>query len=452
MLAKLAVKNIRYYAGNYIVYLITVCLLSWTYYTFASFAGGGYMQLFQLSKVYSSCFSIGAWTLLIFTAIFIWFSTDFFFQQRKQEFGMYILMGIKKNKVCALICIETIILGMMSAAGGIIAGIFTASPVQKLLGMILNEKSGDAISAALPASDIVSMILKFFCVFALFSLLNSLSIRRSELIDLFHAKDLQEQPLKTSALRTAPAVILLLAGYVMIFQVKDSVNIYLLPAGLACVTSGTILLFMSGMGYFAGLLRQSRHCASNIASRVNITGMLHSVRRNSGAWATIALLAGASISIFILAYGLYQPLKAAAEESGDYGTEMLNMTKVLIIVLLLIGIALLASTGSLLYFRALSEMHDNRKNYRVLFCIGAGKHNLKQIVRKGSLTMFLLPFAAGVFHSLVFSLYIHQRNLLHSFIPILISVAVYTAIYMMYYLLSIRQGYRLLSETCRQSA
>ncbi len=452
MLAKLAIKNIRYYAGNYIVYLITVCFLSWAYYTFISLSNGSYMQILQMNKVYRSCFGIGAWTLLIFTAIFIWFSTDFFFQQRKQEFGMYIMLGIKKNKVSALLCIETVILGMISTTVGIIAGVVTASPVQKLLALILNENADGTISAMLPASELAFMFLKFFCVFALFSALNCVSIRRSELIDLFHAKYLQEQPLKTSMPRTAPGIVLLLAGYVMIFQVKDGSNVHLLPIGLGCVTLGTVILFMLGTGHFAGIIRKSRHCASNISSRVNITAMLHCVRRNTGAWATIALLIGTSVSTFILAYGMYQPMKTAADELGSDGAEILNMTKVLIIVLLLVGIALLASTGSILYFRALSEMQDNRKNYRVLFCIGAGKQDLKQTIRKQSLTMFLLPFGAGILHSLVFSLYIQQRNLLHSFIPVIASIAVYAVIYMLYYIISIKQGYRLAGEACRQTA
>lgn len=444
MLTKLALKNLRYYAQHYLIYLITICFLSWAYYTFISFSQGDYMQVLQQKEAYQYCFKIGYWMLLFFTAIFVWFSTDFFFQKRKQEFGMYRLMGIKRNTIGYLLVTESVIMGMLAVIGGIAAGILTAAPIQKLVAWILNEDG--KISVFLSPGAIGKMLLLFFLVFAVFSFLNYLSVRNSQLVDLFHAKETSEKPLKISMKRFFPSFLLLCIGFILIFQVPRTLSLALLPIGLGCVIAGTYFSFTTGIGYLATKLRGSNRCAVNIAWRIHITGVIHNVRRHTGSWASIALLIAASISALIMAFTSYESTIDMVKEFGDEMTIVVNMTKVLIIVIMITGAALLAATGSILYFRLLSEMEENKHNYYILYCIGATRKELRSVIRKQSQTMFLLPFATGVCYSLLFSFFLYKAGMFTSIVPTLCSIAAYTLIYLVYYLLAAKQGYRLLSE------
>lgn len=449
MLTKLAVKNIKYYAQHYLIYLITISFLSWAYYTFISFSQGGYMQILQEELSYQYVFKIGYWMLLFFTAIFVWYSTDFFFQKRKQEFGMYRLMGIRRNTIGYLLIIETVMMGMLAALGGIAAGILTSVPIQKLVSWILQEEGN--ISIFLSPASISKMLLQFLLVFAAFSFLNYLSVRNSQLVELFHAKDTSEKPLKTSIVRFLPGFLVLCTGFILIFQMPRTLDPALLPIGLGFVIGGTYLAFTTGAGYLFTLLRKSNICASRITWRFHITSVLHSVRRNTGSWASIALLIAASISALIMAFTSYESTQEMIKEFGEEISMVVDINKVLIIVIMVTGAALLASTGSILYFRILSEMEENKQNYYILYCIGATKKELRSIIRKQSQTMFLVPFAAGVSYSLLFSLFLHAANMFTSIAPTLLSIAVYTLIYLVYYLLAARQGFKLLSEAHKRT-
>ena len=99
----------------------------------------------------------------------------------------------------------------------------------------------------------------------------------------------------------------------------------------------------------------------------------------------------------------------------------------------------------------MSDLRDDRGSMWVLHCIGADRRELNGIIRKKVGTMFLTPLASGIIYSLLFAVYVSKRNLLNGIQPVLISIFVYALIYLVYYLMSARQGRELLNETYRRA-
>lgn len=453
MLNKLAIRNIRHYIRSYIVYLITVSFSSWAFCTFTALSGSEYMDAMkQGSKVYGLCFEMGSWILLAFAAIFVWYSTDFFFQQRKQEFGMYMLMGIKCRNIGYLLILETVITGMTAVCAGMLASFATSWPVQKAVSAFVGHDLG--LKLMIPVSDAGLMLLKYFLVFVVFSILNCISMKRSNLADLFRAEKIQEKSFSPSPVKMTVAFVLLAAGFTIIFNAKDSDTMYLLPAGLGIVIAATFLAFLHGTAGLADWLRNSGVCASRLSDRVNLTGIIHRLRRNAGSWASMSLLIAASVSLMILICSVYQStldLKDLPGEKAAGIDEVIATYKILIIVIMTVGAALLSSTGSIIYFRTMSDLRDDRSSLWVLHCIGADRHELNCIIRKKVGTMFLTPLASGIIYSLLFAVYVAKRNMMNGIQPVIISVSVYALIYLVYYLISARQGRCLINETYRRA-
>src|SRR5690606_11792045 len=101
----------------------------------------------------------------------------------------------------------------------------------------------------------------------------------------------------------------------------------------------------------------------------------------------------------------------------------------------------LAATGSIIYFKQLTEAHEDRNRYMILRKIGVSKKEINTIIRKQMIFIFGLPLIVGVVHGLVilqiasniFSVLI-GTNLT---VPILITAVLYFVIYLGYYLLTL---------------
>nr|MCX3324465.1 ABC transporter permease [Bacillus paranthracis] len=80
-----------------------------------------------------SVFQTGSFLLGFITLFYILHANSFLLSLRQKEFGMYMVLGAKKHKITLLMCIETIVLGMVSLIVGVVFGIILAQGVGYLL-------------------------------------------------------------------------------------------------------------------------------------------------------------------------------------------------------------------------------------------------------------------------------------------------------------------------------
>ena len=207
MLHNLVIRNIRYYLKSYAVYLATVAFCAWTYTVFVSFLRNPLIkEIMGNSRTYQVLFLMAAGLLLIFTGIFVLYSTTWFFEKREREIGMYLLMGIRKSHVCFLLVIENSVLGMMASAVGFAAGLLTAPLLQM---PILGSEDVCILSPA----DSVVMLACFWVIFILSALYNARLVGKSQLIELFKAEQKEEEPLSLSTWRAAVSLAVLKKGH-----------------------------------------------------------------------------------------------------------------------------------------------------------------------------------------------------------------------------------------------
>src|SRR5690606_21382439 len=106
-----------------------------------------------------------------------------------------------------------------------------------------------------------------------------------------------------------------------------------------------------------------------------------------------------------------------------------------------LGLVFLAATGCIIYFKQITESHEDRSRYEILRKIGVSKKEVNAVIRKQMMFVFGLPLIIGVVHGLVilqiasniFSVLI-GTNLT---VPIVITTLLYFIIYLSYYLLTL---------------
>lgn len=106
-----------------------------------------------------------------------------------------------------------------------------------------------------------------------------------------------------------------------------------------------------------------------------------------------------------------------------------------------LGLLFLVATGSIIFFKQLSEANDDKGRYEILRKIGVTKKEIKASISKQIFIVFALPLVIGITHSLVASTLLSKIIRMDLTLPIIITVSAYTVIYMIYYFLTVNSYY-----------
>lgn len=102
-----------------------------------------------------------------------------------------------------------------------------------------------------------------------------------------------------------------------------------------------------------------------------------------------------------------------------------------------LGLVFLISTGSIIFFKLLSEASEEGMRYRILRNIGVSKREIKSLLSKQILFFFASPLFIGIVHSLVAVSILEKILGMDLTVPITVTIIAYTIIYMLYYIMTV---------------
>jgi putative ABC transport system permease protein len=111
-----------------------------------------------------------------------------------------------------------------------------------------------------------------------------------------------------------------------------------------------------------------------------------------------------------------------------------------------LGLVFLLATGSVIYFKQLTEATADRERYIILRKIGVKKKEIKASIAKQIFFVFAMPLVVGVAHSSVALLALSNLGGLDLMMPVFISMCVYTVIYIVYYFLTVSAYSKIVME------
>ena len=120
MYMKLAFRNMKRSAKDYLIYLLTMALISALMYTFNSLLFQNELIKYQNAEDMMEVMTALATVFIILvTAWLIGYMVHFMMEKRSGEFGIYLLLGMKKSALAKLYLQENILLGSVSLLSGI---------------------------------------------------------------------------------------------------------------------------------------------------------------------------------------------------------------------------------------------------------------------------------------------------------------------------------------------
>ncbi|MBC1435499.1 FtsX-like permease family protein [Listeria rocourtiae] len=106
---------------------------------------------------------------------------------------------------------------------------------------------------------------------------------------------------------------------------------------------------------------------------------------------------------------------------------------VMLYIGMFMGFVFFAATGSIIYFKQITEAVDERPRFAVLQKMGMSHKEIRTVIAKQVLPVFLIPLILGVCHSIAAMVSL-SVNLMYSIgAPVLISTTIYTVFFIIYY-------------------
>lgn len=310
-LFSIASKSIKKNFSNYFLYFASMIFSIVIYFVFVSLKYDTTIQATtEASQKISSVFSGASVVLIIFVAIFIWYSNSYFTRKRKKEVGLYSLLGVRKKQIGRMLFYENFIMGALALIVGIVLG----SVLSKFFVMILMKVMGYSVITNFTIS--IEAILNTIVVFTIITLVTSFHgyrlIYRFKLIELFQADKEGEQEPRGSLIIALLSVIFIGIGYGLALQdLMDSalwrtMGFMITPLViLITVILGTYFLFSTLTVY---LLRISRKNTKKYWSGINLIGtsqLLFRIKGNARTLTVIAVLSATTLTAVGTAYSLY---------------------------------------------------------------------------------------------------------------------------------------------------
>ena len=265
MFFKLARKNVTRSLKDYSVYFLTLTLGVSLFYVFNSLEGQWAMQMLAKSAHYM------VESILIFMNIFsafvsvvlaclVLYANTFLMTRRKRELGTYFLLGLPAGRVSLLLVLETLLIGLMALATGLVLGVLLAQGLGLLtIAMFSAYPAGEQFALVLSVKAIGKTVLYFGVIFLVVMILTGVSVSRAKLIDLMQGarknEEMKERPLWTSVLTFLAGVALLVVAYAMLL-IRGMLYIDpLFFLMLALGTLGTLLFFRSLSGFLLRVVK-----------------------------------------------------------------------------------------------------------------------------------------------------------------------------------------------------
>lgn len=228
MYSKIALGNVKKSFKDYTIYFLTLTLAVCIFYSFNSIESQ--RAMLELNKTQSDNLKsmlqiisyISVFVSLILGCLIV-YANNFLIKKRKKELGIYMTLGMSKNKISKILTIETMLVGLFSLISGLLLGLFVSQGLSVLTSKLF-DVSMKEFQFTISFSAMGKTIIYFGIIFILVVILNSFIITKYKIIDLL-----------TSAKRNEDIKIKNAFLYVLIFIL-----------GVACLTYAYNLILKNG--------------------------------------------------------------------------------------------------------------------------------------------------------------------------------------------------------------
>lgn len=337
MLVKLALGNVRKSARDYLIYFITIAFSVALLYAFNTIDSHVDMLSHRrlMIRTIDSLMNVLSYVLIVALALLIIYANNYLIRRRSKEFALYQIFGMRRRDVATILTIETFLSSLSALIIGLVLGVLLSQFLVFVTGRIVQETVTNYHFVFLPKA-IAFTVIAFGIIFLLTLLLNLLTLRRFQLVDLVkHARSneasrLQSKWVTIGLFIGALALIglaywrLMHIGYPFetISSYTDSAETtqewmkFGLTTAIVCV--GTYMLFYSFGGVLLYFARTSRRVYWRGLNMFTVREFASKIKSAALSMGSISIILFLMLSVITPAFGVSASAKKAIDKNAPY--------------------------------------------------------------------------------------------------------------------------------------
>lgn len=286
---RLAAQSIRKNARTYIPFILTCACMVSVFYITSFLSTSDYIVGMRGGDTLSIMLSLGTGIMVVFSAIFLFYTNSFLIRRRNRELGLYNILGMGKRSIAAILLRESAMVYALSMAAGLAAGILFSKLAELCAAKLLGAEIPYGFSVS---PDAVVGALTWYAVIFVMILLNTLrKIHFSDPIALMKSESEGERPPKTNVPAAVTGLLLLSGAYALALGIKDPLGALLLFfIAVIMVIIATYLLFMAGSVVMCRIMKRSKGYYYKTPHFVSVSQMAYRMRKNGAGLASICIL------------------------------------------------------------------------------------------------------------------------------------------------------------------
>ncbi|MCC0703604.1 ABC transporter permease [Clostridioides sp. ES-S-0049-02] len=126
--------------------------------------------------------------------------------------------------------------------------------------------------------------------------------------------------------------------------------------------------------------------------------------------------------------------------------DLIRVSGLMLFIGIFLSVVFLLCTGSIILFKQLSNIYDDKERYIMLKKLGANNQDIEKIISRQLKVVFLLPLIVGTIHNL-FAMSIAQKFITSPLlIPIITTLAIYYIGYFIYYFITLKYAQNMIID------
>ncbi len=319
VLRSLTYQNLKAHRKAGIAFILSSSVFMSLLYIVFSLINNQYVQ--TRHETLPSIMKFAAFLLIIFSAIFMIYASNFIMKQRYKEIGLYSVLGLEKKHIRKVIRLEAVleysIIAVVSIPGGYLFGNLCFMLVNKLMkdtATVFMEYPFDAFSAAATLAVLLLIMLLTYII-------SALKINLSNPLNLMKSSYKGEKEPKANIIIMILGLVCLIWGYYIAFTTEGALDSILsIFQAIILVIIGTYFLFASLSIFTLKSLKKNKKYYYKAENFLTVSGMLYRMKANSASLASLAVLLTGIMMVLGMTFTSYLSMEDIVNSSfeSDY--------------------------------------------------------------------------------------------------------------------------------------
>ena len=333
MLFKMSVKNIRRSFKDYTIYFFTLILGVAVFYVFNALGSQTVMlklsnTMYEILELMNRILSgVSVFVSCILGALIL-YASRFLIKRRKKEFGIYLTLGMSKYKISRILFMETLLIGLLSLAAGLAAGVLVSQCMSVVVANLFDADM-TRFRFVFSGAACIKTCGYFAIMYVLVMIFNSINISRCRLVELIQA-DRKNERVKMKNPWVCTVVFLVAAGllgtaYWMVtagvFDMNVADHIYV-PVVMGCI--GTFLVFWSLSGLLLRIFTSIRRVYYRGVNSFVLRQFANKINTTVVSITVICLMLFMTISVFSGALSMKKSLSTNLENCAPVDVNLVK--------------------------------------------------------------------------------------------------------------------------------